>query len=48
MHSPATAACTLFLVFVFGFFADPIADYIGDRAWAFSVLAVVAYGAATC
>lgn len=39
-----TAALTLMVIFLLGFCADPIARVIGDDAWAWAVVAAIAYG----
>ena len=45
MHpQPMTAALTLMVIFLLGFCADPIARAIGDDAWAWAVVAAIAYG----
>ena len=45
MHPVTNSALTLFLVFILSFWADQIAAVIGDHAWAWSLVAVIAYGA---
>lgn len=39
-----TATLTLIVIFLLGFFADPIARAIGDDTWAWTVVAAIAYG----
>lgn len=44
MHS----TLVLMLVCLLSYFADEIAGAIGDNAWAFSLIAMIAYGALAC
>lgn len=39
-----TATLTLMVIFLLGFCSDPIARVIGDDAWAWAVVAAIAYG----
>ena len=45
MQPMTHSALTLFIIFVLSYWADQIAAVIGDHAWAWSLVAVIAYGA---
>ena len=47
-HSVMHSTLVLILVCLLSYFADEIAASIGDNAWAFSLVAVIAYGALAC
>ncbi len=47
-HSVMHSTLVLILVCLLSYFADEIASSIGDNAWAFALVAVIAYGALAC
>lgn len=47
-HNVTHNTLVLILVCFLSYWADPIAERIGDGAWAFALVAVIAYGALAC